>query len=224
MSSVSEPADPRYPIGRFVAPDSITLADIRYAILSLSELPEQLREALRGLNEDQLNTPYRDSGWTVRQLVHHIADSHSVALHRIKRILTENDPEIPGYDEKAFAMLPDTHAPVEWSLELVESVHARWVLLLQGLGEAQFARTYRHSERGPSDLRKTVLLYAWHGRHHVARLDPPRRENQDDGHDEERQAHEAGQQDGDLCQAVGTQAEQHGQPPAEEGGRPEGRR
>ena len=170
MASAVEQNDPRYPIGRHSAPDPSTPEDRNYAILSLAEAPEQLREAVRGLNEDQLNTPYRDGGWTVRQLVHHIADSHSVALHRLKRILTEIDPEIPGYDEKAFALLPDTHAPVEWSLELIESVHARWVLLLQTLTNEQFARTYRHVERGPSDIEKTLLLYAWHARHHVAHI------------------------------------------------------
>ncbi len=163
-------SDPRYPIGRFVPPTPITAEDRNYAILSLAEMPEQLRESLRRLNDEQLNTPYREGGWTVRQLVHHMADSHSVALHRMKRVLTEDDPEIHGYDEKAFALLPDTHAPAEWSLELIESVHARWVMLLQNLTGEQFARTYRHSERGPSNLEKTLLLYAWHARHHVAHI------------------------------------------------------
>lgn len=170
MSPVVEQNDPRYPVGRFTPPDPITAEDRNYAILSLAEMPEQLREALRSLDEDQLNTPYREGGWTVRQLVHHIADSHALAFHRIKRILTEDVPEICGYDEKAFALLPDNHAPAEWSLELIESVHARWVLLLQGLTEAEFVRGYRHMERGPSNLEKTVLLYAWHARHHVAHI------------------------------------------------------
>lgn len=165
------PPDPRYPIGRFQRPDgSITQTDRTAAILTLAEFPEELRNAVAGLNHHQLDTPYREGGWTVRQLVHHIADSHAVALHRIKRILTEDDPEICGYDEKAFALLPDNQAPVEWSLELIEAVHGRWVLLLQGLGGTEFARRYRHVERGPSNLEKTVLLYAWHARHHVAHI------------------------------------------------------
>lgn len=175
MPPVASPAsalahDPRYPIGRFSPPETVTEEDRRYAIFSLAEMPEQLREAVRGLSDDQLNTEYREGGWTVRQLVHHIADSHSTALHRIKRTLTEDTPVIHGYDEKGFALLPDSFAPVEWSLELIESVHARWVMLLQNLTEEQFGRSYRHTERGLQRLDMTTLLYAWHARHHVAHI------------------------------------------------------
>ncbi len=170
MSSVAESQDPRFPVGRYVASPPITADDRREAIQTLAEFPEQLREAVRGLNDEQLNTPYREGGWTVRQVVHHVADSHSLALHRFKKALTEDDPEITGYDQAAFALLPDTHAPVEWSLELVEAAHARWVMLLGSLGEEQFARTYRHAERGPDNLGNTLLMYAWHSRHHVAHI------------------------------------------------------
>ena len=162
--------DPRYPIGQFAPPETITAEDRRYAILTLAELPEQLREAVRPLDPEQQNTPYREGGWTVRQLVHHIADSHMIAFARSRRALTEDWPEVHGYNEKAFALLPDVAAPMEWSLEIVESVHARWVMILQALKEEQWARGYRHTERGPTRLDYATLNYAWHSRHHVAHI------------------------------------------------------
>lgn len=172
MSSAATPVfpDPRYPIGRFEAPPAITLEDRRFAILTLAELPEQLREAVRSLDEDQRNTPYRAEGWTVRQLVHHIADSHMIAFDRVRRALTQDWPTVFGYNEKAFATLADTHAPIEWSLEIVESVHARWVTVLQSMLEEQWARGFKHEERGPMRLDTVTLLYAWHSRHHVAHI------------------------------------------------------
>ncbi len=162
--------DPRYPIGRFAPPETITLEDRRYAILTLAELPEQLREAVRPLDPDQQNTPYRKDGWTVRQVVHHIADSHMTAFGRLRRALTEDWPEVHGYNEKAFAVLPDVAAPIEWSLEIIESVHARWVMVLQAMTGEQWARGFRHTERGPMRLDLATLLYAWHSRHHVAHI------------------------------------------------------
>ena len=162
--------DPRYPIGRFAPPKTMAAEDRRYAILTLAELPEQLREAVRPLDPEQQNTPYREGGWTVRQLVHHIADSHMIAFDRVRRALTEDWPEVQGYNEKAFALLPDVAAPIEWSLEIVESVHARWVMVLQALAEGQWARGYRHAERGPMRLDLVTLNYAWHSRHHVAHI------------------------------------------------------
>lgn len=170
--SASAPAfpDPRYPIGRFESPATITPEDRRFAILTLAELPEQMREAVRPLDEDQRNAPYRAEGWTVRQLVHHVADSHMTAFHRLRLGLTEDWPTVPGYNEKAFATLPDVQAPLEWSLEIIESVHARWVMLLQSMTEDQWARGVRHAERGPMRLDTATLLYAWHSRHHVAHI------------------------------------------------------
>ena len=162
--------DPRYPIGRFEPPEPVTAEDRRYAMVVLAELPEQLREAVRGLDAEQLNTPYREGGWTVRQLVHHVADSHMTAFQRVRRALTEDWPEVHGYNEKAFAALADVAAPVEWSLEIVESVHARWVTVLPSLTEVQWARGFRHSERGRMRLDAATLLYAWHSRHHVAHI------------------------------------------------------
>ena len=171
MSAATAPAqDPRYPIGRFAPPETITAEDRRYAVLTLAELPEQLREAVRPLDPDQQNTPYRQDGWTVRQLVHHVADSHMTAFHRVRLALTEDWPVIHPYNEKAFATLPDVIAPIEWSLEIIESVHARWVLLLQALTEDEWARGYRHAERGPMRVDVVTLLYAWHSRHHVAHI------------------------------------------------------
>ncbi len=166
-----EKKDPRYPIGKFAPPTSVTAEDRRYAIQTLAEMPELLREAVRGLDEEQMDTPYREGGWTVRQVVHHLADSHMTAFHRLRRALTEDWPVVPGYDEKAFAMLPDVAAPAEWSLELIESVHARWVMLLQAMTGDQWQRGFKHVERGPSTLDKATLLYAWHSRHHVAHID-----------------------------------------------------
>lgn len=162
--------DPRYPIGTFALPEVITEEDRRYAVRVIAELPEQLYQAVRGLDEDQLNTPYRQGGWTVRQLVHHIADSHMIAFDRLRRGLTENWPEVRGYDEKGFAQLPDAAAPVEWSLEILENVHARWITVLQSLQEAQWQRGFRHNERGLMRLDEATLLYAWHSRHHVAHI------------------------------------------------------
>ncbi len=178
MSAGTTPAhDPRYPIGRFDPPETITAEDRRYAILNLAELPEQIREAVRPLDPDQQNTPYREGGWTVRQVVHHVADSHMTAFQRLRRALTEDWPEVHGYNEKAFALLPDRIAPVEWSLEIIESVHARWVLVLQTLTEEQWARGFRHTERGPMRLDLATLLYAWHSRHHVAHITHLRAQN-----------------------------------------------
>ena len=169
-STVSHVIDPRYPIGDFSAPESITSEDLRYAILAISEMPEQLHEAVRSLNEEQLNTPYREGGWTVRQLVHHLGDSHMTAFHRLCRALTEDEPVIPGYNEAAFAELPDHRMPIEWSLDLLEGVHARWVVLLNSMNDAQWERAWKHGERGLQRMDEVAMLYAWHSRHHVAHI------------------------------------------------------
>jgi uncharacterized damage-inducible protein DinB len=165
-----EGLDPRYPVGDFVAPATITPDDRVGAIATLAELPEELRNAVDGLDAAQLNTPYREGGWNVRQLVHHIADSHMNAFVRVRLALTEDWPTIKTYDEKAWAMLHDVAAPVEWSLELVESLHARWVMLLQSLKGDQWLRGYKHPEDGPVTVEMATLLYAWHSLHHVAHI------------------------------------------------------
>jgi uncharacterized damage-inducible protein DinB len=166
-----EEIDPRYPVGRFQRPEQVTPHQRMAAIAELATLPGKLKEALEGLDRVQLETPYRKGGWTVRQLVHHIADSHMNAFIRIRLALTEDWPTIITYDEKAWALLHDsTAAPAGWSVELIENLHARWVLLLDSLTEEQWQRGFRHPERGPSTLELTMLLYAWHSRHHVAHI------------------------------------------------------
>ena len=140
------------------------------AIATLAEFPSQLRNAVDGLDDEQLATPYRDGGWTVRQLVHHCADSHMSALFRVKLALTEDAPVITAYNQDAFAALHDSAAPVEWSLELIESLHARWVMLLQSLTPAEWTRTFVHPENGPQTVEFATLLYAWHSRHHLAHI------------------------------------------------------
>jgi hypothetical protein len=162
--------DPRFPIGPFVAPEVITREDRRYAMASLAEMPELLRNAIRPLTDEAINTPYRDGGWTVRQLVHHLADSHMTVFHRTQRALTEDWPEVHAYNEAAFATLHDVSAPVEWSLQLIEGVHARWVMLLQSLTEEQWQRGYVHTDFGRISIELSTLNYGWHSRHHVAHI------------------------------------------------------
>ena len=177
-SPVSPHPDPRYPVGKFTPPATITSEYLREAIQTLSEMPELLREALRHLDDTQIDTPYREGGWTLRQLAHHIADSHMTAFHRLRKALTEDWPIVTDYDEKLFATLHDsTTAPPEWSLETIESVHARWVMLLQSLTPDQWQRGFNHAERGPMKLDFATLLYAWHSRHHVAHITSLRAQN-----------------------------------------------
>jgi hypothetical protein len=163
-------ADPRYPIGKFTPPATIAPPDRRIAISSIEKMPELLRSALRDLDTMQLNTPYREGGWTIRQVVHHIADSHGEAFHRVRLALTEDWPTVTAYNEKAFASLADSVAPAEWSVELIEAIHARWVLVLNSLTEAHWRRGYKHPERGPSTVEQATMLYAWHSRHHLAHI------------------------------------------------------
>jgi len=165
--------DPRYPIGKFnrPAPGPLPAGELASAVAAIAELPSQLRNAVSGLNAAQLDTPYREGGWTVRQLVAHVADSHMTACFRVRMALTEDTPNVIGYDEKAFAELHDSrHAPVEWSLDLIESLHARWVMLLQSLTQEQFQRGFRHSEQGVMTIEFATMLYAWHSRHHLAHI------------------------------------------------------
>jgi hypothetical protein len=162
--------DPRYPVGVFEAPASISADERTGAVATLAELPEQLRNAVDGLSSAQLGTPYREGGWTLRQVVHHVADSHMNAFIRVKLALTEDWPTVKTYDEAAWAKLHDMAAPVEWSLELVEALHARWVMLLQSLDETQWQRGYVHPEDGRVTVEMSALTYAWHSRHHVAHI------------------------------------------------------
>lgn len=169
-NELSQTTDPRYPIGRFTPPATITPEDRRNAIATISEMPQKLREAVRTLSDQQLDTPYREGGWTVRQVVHHMADSHMASLHRLCCALTEDQPTVQGYKEAAFAELPDHRMPIEPSLSVLEGVHARWATLLNSMEEPQWQRAWNHSERGVQRLDLATMLYAWHSRHHVAHI------------------------------------------------------
>lgn len=160
----------RFPIGRFAAPAS-TIADIRAAhIQTLRQLPERLQAAVSGLSDAQLDTPYREGGWTLRQVVHHVADSHTNAYVRFKLSLTEDWPTIKPYDEAKWAELPDSALPVDASLELIAGLHAHWVALLESLSEEDFKKGYIHPKMGRQTLAEALALYEWHSRHHTAHI------------------------------------------------------
>jgi uncharacterized damage-inducible protein DinB len=161
----------RYPIGRFNAP-AMSTAGVRAAqIQTLRLLPERLQAAVNGLDDSQLDTPYREGGWNVRQLVHHIADSHANSYVRFKLALTEDWPTIKPYDEAAWANLPDSRwLPVDGSLAFIAALHARWVALLEAMTEEDFQRGFNHPEMGRQNLAKTLALYDWHSRHHTAHI------------------------------------------------------
>ncbi|NYF79165.1 YfiT family bacillithiol transferase [Granulicella arctica] len=163
-------SDPRYPIGKFERPETVSPEELRNAIATLAESPGLLRNAVDGLRIAQLSTPYREGGWSVRQVVHHVADSHMNAFIRVRLALTEDWPTIKPYDEKAWSELHDAMAPIEWSLELVESLHARWVMLLSSLKEEQWKRGFVHPEGGRMTLDVATALYAWHSKHHIAHI------------------------------------------------------
>jgi uncharacterized damage-inducible protein DinB len=166
--------NPRYPIGKFSGPApgaEVSARELDEAVRSLAELPEQLRNAVEGLDDRQLATPYREGGWTLRQVVHHVADSHMTAFGRIRKALTEDWPPVAGYQEAEWAKLHDsTAAPLAWSLDLLEGLHARWVMMLQSLTAEQWQRGYVHSEAGRLTLPTIIALYGWHSRHHVAHI------------------------------------------------------
>jgi uncharacterized damage-inducible protein DinB len=164
-------ADLRYPIGTFQEPKSFSSDDRRRSIAIIEETPAKMRAAVRALSEKQLDTPYRPDGWTVRQLIHHVPDSHLNAYIRLKLALTEDTPTIKPYDEAAWAMLEDSKTtPVETSLSLLDAVHQRWTILLKSLKPADFSRKLNHPERGPMTIDSLIALYAWHGPHHVAHI------------------------------------------------------
>jgi hypothetical protein len=163
--------DPRYPIRKFTAPAAYT-PEIRVRhIADIAAAPAALRAAVSGLSAAQLDTPYREGGWTVRQVAHHVPDSHMNAYVRIRLALTEDNPNVKAYDEAEWAKLPDAiGGPIEPSLALLEALHVRWVALWRALTPAQWARTYNHSENGKVPLDWVAAQYAWHGKHHVAQI------------------------------------------------------
>lgn len=164
-------SDLRYPIGKFQFDGPLTTDQTQKALDEIASTPANLRAAAKGLSEAQLDTPYRPGGWTVRQVVHHMPDSHLNSYVRFKLALTEDEPTIKPYAEDRWAELADTKTtPVEVSLTLLESLHDRWVRLLRSLTPEDWKRTFRHPELGAMTLEKTLALYAWHGRHHVAHI------------------------------------------------------
>ena len=163
--------DPRYPIGKFQWSGGVaTPAERAERIAQIEACPAGLRTAVRGLDDAQLDTPYREGGWTVRQVVHHVPDSHMNAYIRFKLGLTEQRPTIKPYDESSWAQLPDSRAPIAVSLTILESVHARWILVLRAMRDADFAREINHPETGIQPLDRVLAMYAWHGRHHIAHV------------------------------------------------------
>ena len=168
--------DLRYPIGKFqfdgpAVDDKKSKEQKHKLIEEIAQAPAKLRAALKGLSAQQLDTPYRPDGWTVRQVAHHVPDSHLNAYVRFKLALTEDEPTIKPYEEDRWARLADTQAtPVEVSLAMLDSLHDRWVRLLRSLQPEDWKRSFRHPQLGLVSLEKNLALYAWHGRHHVAHV------------------------------------------------------
>jgi uncharacterized damage-inducible protein DinB len=162
--------DVRYPIGKFSMPESSTPVDRALWVESLTSLPGDIAAAVTSLNDDQLDIRYRDGGWTVRQVIHHLADSHMNAFIRMKLAMTENHPTIKPYDEASWAQLSDAHMEIEPSLVLLKALHHRWLRLIESLTEDDFHRTFDHPESGTIRLDQQLALYAWHGRHHLGHI------------------------------------------------------
>jgi hypothetical protein len=161
--------DPRYPIGQFDPADATALAEI---VDRIAAFPADLRRAVARLTKPQLDAPYREGGWTARQVVHHLADSHLNCLVRFRLALTEDRPTIKPYNEKLWAELPDAmRGPIDMSIVLIEGVHARWSALMRAMTPADFERAFVHPDRGEMPLERTARLYAWHCRHHLAHIE-----------------------------------------------------
>ena len=170
--------DLRYPIGKFDSSALITPEMRRAFIAQIAEAPAKLREAVSGLNDEQLATPYRPDGWSVRQVVHHVPDSHMNSYMRFKLAMTEDQPLIRTYHEERWAELEDARkAPLEISLNLLDWLHQRWVLFLRSLTDEDFKRSFQHPEWGLVNLDQAAAIYAWHGRHHVAHITALRERN-----------------------------------------------
>ncbi|HUO25721.1 MAG TPA: putative metal-dependent hydrolase [Candidatus Aquilonibacter sp.] len=170
--------DLRYPIGKFTYDGPPTPEQRQELLANIEETPARLRAAVKGLNEAQLETPYRPGGWTVRQVVHHVPDSHLNAYIRFKLALTEQEPTIKPYAEDRWAELADAKStPIEISLNMLELLHDRWARLLRSLQPEEWRRTFRHPEMGVVSLEKNLVLYSWHGRHHVAHITSLRERN-----------------------------------------------
>jgi DinB superfamily len=170
--------DLRYPIGQFTWSGSNTPEQRAQCINDIAEAPHRMRSAVAGLTDAQLDTPYRDGGWTVRQVVHHVPDSHINSYIRLKFARTEHEPTIKAYDESVWAELIDAKtAPIEPSLNLLDGLHHRWVLFLRSLSDEDVRRKFYHPELGVVTIDRTIALYAWHGKHHVAHITSLRERN-----------------------------------------------
>ena len=163
--------DLRYPVGEFSFAGTLSREERNSFIDQIAATPEKMRAGVAGLSDEQLDTPYRPGGWTVRQVVHHVPESHLNSYIRFKLAITEDEPTIKPYFEDRWAELEDARvSPVEPSLDLLDALHRRWVWFLRGLKDEDFERTFQHPEQGVVSLNKNVALYAWHGRHHVAHI------------------------------------------------------
>ena len=161
----------RYPIGKFIVPVSYTNEDLQYWINDIKELPGKLRQTIINLNEAQLDTPYRLGGWTLRQVVHHMADSHMNSLIRFKWALTEPTPTIKAYEQSDWALLADYRLPVEASLKMLEGIHQHLVALFESFTENEWARSFTHPETGAViSVKRNLATYAWHGKHHLGHI------------------------------------------------------
>jgi hypothetical protein len=170
--------DLRYPIGKFHYDGPLSRENRQSCLADIEQAPANLRAVVKGFSQQQLDTPYRPEGWTVRQVVHHVPDSHMNAYIRFKLALTEDEPTIKPYAEDRWAQLADTKTtPVEVSLTMMDSLHMRWVQLLRSLKPEDWKRTLRHPELGAMDLDKVLALYSWHSRHHVAHINNLRERN-----------------------------------------------
>ena len=166
-----ETADIRYPVGKFSPQPTLTDAERTTCIRQIAEAPVALRSAVKGLHDSHIDTPYRDGGWTVRQIVHHLPDSHLNAYIRFKLAITEQSPTIKPYEQQLWAELHDARtSPLEVSLTLLEALHLRWVAFLQSLQASDFSKMFVHPENGPRNLDWLLQLYAWHGRHHTTQI------------------------------------------------------
>ncbi len=162
--------DMKYPIGTFQFDGEMTSNVTEQWINEIEELPTLLREAVKDLNNDQLDTPYRSGGWTVRQVIHHLADSHMNAYIRFKLALTEENPVIKPYNETNWGELSDYKLPIDTSLTLLETLHKRWTNLLRSLTPPDMKKTFIHPDSGEVSVGKNIGIYAWHGRHHLAHI------------------------------------------------------
>tara|TARA_R110002020_G_scaffold23503_1_gene78098 strand:- start:187 stop:720 length:534 start_codon:yes stop_codon:yes gene_type:complete len=161
----------KYPIGKFLKPEKISVQNLKEASTYIGSYPQYLKDTVKDFSEAQLNTAYRPGGWTVKQVVHHVADSHMNALTRFKLALTEENPTIKPYDEVAWAKMPDYSLPIEVSLNLIDGIHSKWAVILESMTPSDFQKTYFHPEsQSSAPLSEITLMYQWHSQHHLAHI------------------------------------------------------